>query len=71
MSKNKKVSTIQCPICKGELELQPHPAKPEFEIAYCGCRGEKVAVIEIRIKPVAEVEEVESPNYKFFKEENK
>jgi len=71
MSKNKKVATIECPICKSKLELQPHPDKSEFEIAYCTCRGEKVAVVEIRIQFVTEVAEVERPNYEFRKEENK
>jgi uncharacterized Zn finger protein (UPF0148 family) len=37
---------VKCPICGKMVELEPHPDKPGRQVAYCTCRGSKVAVID-------------------------
>ena len=68
-----KTKEVKCPICKQTLELVPNPdGRKNTYLAYCTCRGESVPVVEIRREKLeVKEEEVERPNYKFHKEENK
>lgn len=37
---------VKCPICDETIEYESHPNKPGWQVAYCSCRGTRVAVIE-------------------------
>jgi len=56
MARDKK-GTIKCPICDEVREFEIHPNKLGYEIAYCNCRGSKVAVVEKRVVKVTWVSE--------------
>ena len=47
-----KKTQVKCPICGAATELEPHPSLPGRQVAYCTCRGSKVAVIDITPAPV-------------------
>lgn len=55
--------TIECPVCGEERELLPHPAHDGRLVAYCDCRGPKVAVIDVSASAVAEYEEPDVPYF--------
>ena len=38
----------KCPICGATIAFEPHPSIPETSVAYCDCRGAKVAVIQTK-----------------------